>query len=111
MLGITSFKNLKLLQIEDRTQGPGKDVKGKYAPRSHESNPCETEFANSFQDAQLDVERRENNANKRRTMLMWRHAIEHTWETRPINEIHKLIDRQPKIQQAIIDAEGGRVSF
>ena len=92
-------------------QGPGKDVKGKYAPRSHESNPCETEFANSFEEAQLDVERREQNANKRRTMLMWRHAIEHTWETRPINEIHKLIDRQPKIQQAIIDAEGGRVSF
>ena len=96
---------------EDRTHGPGKDVKGKYPPRSHEDMPCETEFANSFEDAQLDVERREKNAKKRRTMLMWRNAIEHTWETRPINEIRKLIDRQPKIQQAIIDADGGRVPF
>ena len=73
--------------------------------------PCETESANSFEEAQLDVERREQNAKKRRTMLMWRNAIEHTWETRPMSEIHKLIERQPKIQQAIIDAEGGRVNF
>ena len=42
---------------------------------------------------------------------MWRNAVEHTWDTRPMNEIRKLIDRQPKIQQAIIDAEGGRVNF
>ena len=75
MLGITYFKNLKSLQFEDRTQGPGKDGKGKYALQSHKSNRCETEFANSFQDAQLDVERHENNAKKRRTMLMWRHAF------------------------------------
>ena len=73
--------------------------------------PCETEFANSFEEAQLDVERREQNAKKRRTMLMWRNAIEHTWETCPMSEIYKLIERQPKIQQAIIDAEGGRVNF
>ena len=73
--------------------------------------PPETEFANSFEDAQLDVERREKNAKKRLTMLMWRNAVAHTWETRPIDEIHKLIDRQPKIQEAIINAEGGRVNF
>ena len=96
---------------EDRTHGPAKDVEGKYPPRSHECMPCETEFANSFEDAQLDVERREKNAKKRRTMLMWRNAVEHTWDTRSMNEIRKLIDRQPKIQQAIIDAEGGRVNF
>ena len=92
---------------EDRTHGPAKDVEGKYPPRSHECMPCETEFANSFEDAQLDVERREKNAKKRRTRI----AAEHTWDTRPMNEIRKLIDRQPKIQQAIIDAEGGRVNF
>ena len=73
--------------------------------------PPETEFANSFEDAQLDVERREQNAKKRQTMLMWINAVAHTWETRPIGEIHKLIDRQPKIQEAIINAEGGRVNF
>ena len=42
---------------------------------------------------------------------MWRNAIEHTWETRPMSEIHKLIDRQPKIQKAIVEAEGDRVNF
>ena len=97
--------------FEDRINGPGKNVKGKYPPRSHESMPCETEFANSFQDAQLDVERREKNAGKPRTMMMWRNAIEHTWDTRPIKEIRKLIDRQPKIQKAIIAANGARVPF
>ena len=73
--------------------------------------PPETEFANSFEDVQPDVERRETNARKRRTMLMWRNAVEHTWKTRPLNEIRKLIERQPKIQEAIIAAEGGRVNF
>ena len=97
--------------FQDRTHGPGKDVDGKYPARSHEDMPCETEFANSFEDAQLDVERREKNANKRRTMIMWRNAIAHTWETRPMCEIHKLIDRQPKIQEEIIAAEGSRVDY
>ena len=71
----------------------------------------EIEFANLFEGAQLDVERREKNSNKRRTMLMWRNAIEHTWKTRPMSEIHKLIDRQPKIQKAIVEAKGDRVNF
>ena len=73
--------------------------------------PPETEFANSFEDAQLDVERREQNAKKRRTMSMWRNAVEHTWDTRPMSEIRKLIDRQPKVMQAIIDCEGGRTEY
>ena len=109
--GTTHLINISICEHEDRINGPGKDVEGKYPARSHEDMPCETEFANSFEDAQLDVERREKNANKRRTMQMWRNAVEHTWETRPMSEIHKLIERQPKIQQAIIDAEGGRVNF
>ena len=73
--------------------------------------PCETEFANSFEDAQLDVERREKNANKRRTMIMWRNAVNHTWATRPISEVQKLITRQPKLMQAIIDGEGDRTCY
>ena len=112
MLGFSnSDKSECIFGCKDRTRGPGKDLEGKYPPRSHESMPCETEFANSFEDAQLDVERREKNANKRRTMLMWRNVIEHTWETRPMSEIHKLIDRQPKIQKANVEAEGDRVNF
>ena len=94
---------------ENCTHGSGKDVEGKHRPRSHEDMPCETEFANSFDDAKLDVERRIN-ANKRRMMIMWRHAVEHTWEARPIIEICKLIDQQPKIQQETIDADDGRAN-
>ena len=86
-------------------------VKGKYPPRSHEDMPCETEFANSVEDAQLDVERREKNFNKCWTMVMWCNVIEHTWESHPVSDIHKPIDRQPKIQQAIVDARGGRVNL
>ena len=63
---------------KDRSNGPGVDVIGKYPARSHEDMPPETEFANSFEDAQLNVERREKNSRKRRTMLMWRNAVEHT---------------------------------
>lgn len=102
---------LMTFSIEDRKKGPGVDIEGKYPPRSHDCMPPETEFANSFVDAQEDVERREKNANKRRTMHMWRNAIEHTWETRPMSEIRKLIDRQPKVMQAIIDADGGRTCY
>ena len=53
-------------------------------PRSHDCMPDETEFAETFQDAQEDLERREKNANKRRTMLMWKNALDEKWRTRPI---------------------------
>ena len=89
----------------------GERVDGPYPPRSHDCMPCETEFANTFEDAQLDVERREKNANKRRTMVMWRKAVNHIWSTRPMSEVHKLIDRQPKIMQAIIDCDGGYTGY
>ena len=38
-------------------------------------------------------------------------AIEHVWNNRPIQEVRKLIDRQPKIMQAIIDVEGDRTPY
>ena len=38
--------------------------------------PDETEFAETFQDAQEDLERREKNAKKRRTMMMWKNALD-----------------------------------
>ena len=56
----------------------GEDVDGPYPAQSHDCMPHETEFANCFEDAQIDVERREKNANKRRTMSMWRNTIHHT---------------------------------
>ena len=46
----------------------------------------------------------------RRTM-MWKNAVVKTWENRSIKEVQKLIDRQPKVTQAIIAAEGGRTPY
>ena len=101
----------KEIRCAIRTEHGRKVIEGKYPPRSHDCMPPETEFANAFEDAQIDVERREKNANKRRTMQMWRNAVEHTWETRPMSEIHKLIDRQPKIMHSIIECEGERTCY
>ena len=70
-----------------------------YPTRSHDCMPAETEFAEDFEFAQEDVERRENNAHHKRTMHMWKHALEHVWNSRPIEEMQKLIYRMPKIIQ------------
>ena len=85
--------------IEDRAEDG-------YPVRSHDCQPCETEFAEDFELAQQDVERREKNGNKRRTMVMWKNALTKVWNTRPMKETQKLIDRMPKIMHAIIEAEG-----
>ena len=73
--------------------------------------PGETEFAETFQDAQEDLERREKNAKKRRTMMMWKNALDEQWKMRPIEAFRKIIDRQPKIMRAIIDADGSRMPY
>ena len=82
-----------------------------YPPRSHDCMPNETEFAETFQDAQEDLERREKNRNKRRTMMMWKNALDNEWETRPIEATRRIIDRQPKIMRAIIETDGGRTPY
>ena len=69
--------------------------------------PAETEFAGVFELAQEDVERREKNAGHKRTMHMWKNALNHMWNTRPIEETQGLIDRIPKIMEAIVEAKGG----
>ena len=69
--------------------------------------PVETEFVGGFELAQEDVERREKSAGHKRTMHMWKNALNHVWNTRPIGEIIKPIDRMPKIMEAIIEAKGG----
>ena len=63
------------------------------------------------EDAQLDVEKWEKNVNKQRTIIIWRHDVKHIWSTRPKSKAHKLIDRQPKIMQAIIDCDGGHTGY
>ena len=82
-----------------------------YPARSHDCKPEETEFANAFEDAQLDLERREKNAKKKRSMAMWHNVIEKTWNSRPIEEVQKLIDRQPMVMRAIIEADGGQTPY
>ena len=61
--------------------------------------------------SQLEVERREKNSGKKRTMVMWKNTLKHVWETRPIEHTQKPIDRSPKIMNAIIEVEGGRTSY
>ena len=47
-----------------------------YPPRSHDCMPAETKFANAFEEAQQDLERREKNRRYKRTMKMWRYSID-----------------------------------
>ena len=37
-------------------------------------------------------------------MMMWKNVLDHTWRTRPIEATRKIIDRQPKVMRAIIEA-------
>ena len=55
--------------------------------------PEETEFAETFQDAQEDLEREEKNAKKRQNKMMWKNALDEQWRTRPIEATRKIIDR------------------
>ena len=73
--------------------------------------PDETEFVEPFQDAQENLERREKNVNKRRTMMMWKNALDEQFKTRPIEATRKIIDRLPKMMRAIIEADGGRTRY
>ena len=82
-----------------------------YPPRSHDCMPCETEFANTFEEAQEDCERREKNRGYKRTMKMWKHSITDVWENRPIEEVRKLINKQPKIMKEIIELGGARTAY
>ena len=71
----------------------------------------ETEFANAFEDAHLDLGRREKKVNKKRSMEMWHNAIQKTWNSRPTEEVQTLIDRQTMVMRAIIEAEGSRTPY
>ena len=85
--------------------------KNGHPPRSHDCVPDETEFEDTFQDAQENLERREKNAKKRRIMMMWKNALAEQWRTRPIEATRKIIDCQHKIMWAIIEADGGRAPY
>ena len=86
-------------------------LENEYPAKSHDCQPEETEFANAFEGAQLDLEWKEKNANKKRFMAVWHNAIQKTWNCLPIEEVQKLIDRQPMVMRAIIEAEGGRKPY
>ena len=82
-----------------------------YPPRSHDCMPEETEFAEAFQEAQEDLERREKDRRQKRTMMMWKNAVDYVWATRPIEATRKIINRQPKVMRAIIANESGRTPY
>ena len=64
-----------------------------YPSRSHDCQPAATEFADDYELAQQDLERREENLKKKRAMAMWKNSLVHVWENRPIEATRKLIDR------------------
>ena len=82
-----------------------------YPPRSHDFQPAETHFANVFHEAQNKLEESERKRNRKRSMVMWKYSLDATWNNWPIEEIHKLIDRQPRVMEKIIEVEGGRTNF
>ena len=82
-----------------------------YPPQNHVCMLEETEFAETYQEAQTDLERREKNRNQKRTMMMWKNALDHTWRTRLIQATQRIIDGQPKVMRAFIEADGGRTSY
>ena len=79
--------------------------------RSHDCQPCETDFEEDFMLAQQDVERMEKNSSKRRTMVMWKNAVTSVWKKRPVTQTQKRIDRMPKIMRAIMEAEGFKTPY
>jgi len=57
-----------------------------------------------------DLERREKDRNQPMTMKMWKHALEKTWTSAPINQ--KLINSQfESVMPVIIAANGGRTKY
>ena len=58
----------------------------------------------------MDVERREKQANKSRTM-MWKYAVQKIWNKRRLEEVQTAFDRQPMIMRRRIESEGKRKNF
>ena len=93
-----------LIDAEDREENG-------YPPRSHDCQAAEIEFADDYELSQQVVERREENLQKKRMMVMWKNSLVHVSENRPIEATLKLIHRVPEIMKAIIDADGGKISY
>ena len=73
----TWIKRMGKFQL--RLPVPFKVIEGQaengYSARSHDCQPCETDFEEELKLAQQDVERMEKNGSKRRTMVMWKNAV------------------------------------
>ncbi len=82
-----------------------------YPPRSHDCMPAETHFANIFHRAQCDLTEKERKRSRSRSMMMWKNSLDYTWDNCPLEEIQKLIDRQPMIMEKIIEVDGARTRF
>ena len=73
--------------------------------------PDETKFAETFQDAHEDLERRQRKLNRRRNMMMSQNALDEQWRDRAIEANRKIIYRHPEIMQSIIEAVGSRTPY
>ena len=109
-LSESSWASSSLAQIQSLWADNSEE--NRYPPRSHDCQPEKTEFAQDFGLAQEDLERREKNANHKRTMHMWENALKHVWNTRPIETTQKLIDSMPKVMKATIkEGEKQNIEF
>ena len=67
-----------------------------YPPRSHDCQPVETHFANVYHEAQLTLEDAERKRNRSRSMVMWKYALDSTWENWHLQKVRTLVDKHQK---------------
>ena len=82
-----------------------------YLPRSHDCMSYETVFANVFRLLQDDPERREVSNNCKRIMQMRRNALDKVFDENDIEKVSKIINRQPKVMESIIEVDRERTNF
>lgn len=83
----------------------GNELNG-YPPRSHDCNPCESWFTQWNQKAGDMLK-----GKKRKTMKMWKLALERSCNEFPKANLRKLIDTQRKVMKEIKKKNGGRTKY
>ena len=84
-------------------KGCGKQPIG-YPPRSHDCNPCELWFSQWQEDAAKLMK-------KKKSMLIWKTALEEALKKMKKTRWQIFIDTQPKVMKTIVESEGGRKKY
>ena len=80
-------------------------VDGPYSPHGHDCMPNDRICKLTWRYP-LRFRKWQKKPNETPTIVnMWRNDVNHIWSTRPMSKIHKLINRQPKIMQPIINCD------